>query len=1026
MSKVIFAKYNKSRKKEFQISTVLYEENGKRYARKAPITMEASGHIANMRASYDKLKDVYVNLSVLEGQYKENCVEFEFVEGETVTDKLLGEAVGVGKEKFLAHVKEISGFLYETKCELAEFEKSDTFVKVFGDVAVSDKSMEVTNIDMIFDNIVERNGKFICLDYEWTFDFPVPVRFVLYRSIHYFYTRNAARIDDGITQQELMSACGIDEQSAEIFRVMEENFQRWVFGEDNYALRYVKRSERNVVQNHANLVRRVLELQEEEEERNRHIAYLDEQLKKNSLECRNLQEKNEALEYEVKQDKKIIYDKDVHIRNIEGMMALKDNHIHNLEQRWNRLMSNPLVKIAKVPFKVVRKIYRGVKKIYHKIKERSRAMVIHKLQVPHCNKPLVSIIIPVYNQFDYTYKCINSIIEHTNDVPYEIIVGDDVSTDATRNISRYIKGITVIRNQQNLRFLLNCNHAAKSAKGKYIFFLNNDTEVTEGWLSSLVELIESDGSIGMVGSKLIYPNGVLQEAGGIIWSDATGWNYGRNDDASKPEYNYVREVDYISGASVMIRKSVWEEIGGFDELFVPAYYEDTDLAFEVRKHGYKVMYQPKSVVVHYEGISNGTDTSGGGQKAYQVVNREKFAEKWKEELKEQFENSDDIFPARERLMGRKTVLFIDHYVPHFDQDAGSKSTMSYINAFLNMGYAVKFIGDNYYQHEPYTSVLQQMGVEVLYGNWYAQNWQTWIKENAEYLNVVFMNRPHISIKYILFLKENTKAKIIYYGHDLHYVREYREYELTKDEETLKSSKHWEMIEYKIMDRADVIFYPSYVEINEIVSKHPEYGKKAYAIPVYVYKELYEKEVPLPKDRKDIMFVGGFGHAPNVDAMCWFTKYVFPMILEAYPDIKLHIIGSKPTEEILALANENIVVHGFVSDEELEEFYRNCRLAVVPLRYGAGMKGKVVEALYYQIPLITTPIGAEGMPEAESVMLIEEDAAALAKCVNDLYDDFDRLQEMSAKTKAYIQKYFSEEAAERILCDSIRIMDQVSV
>ena len=125
-------------------------------------------------------------------------------------------------------------------------------------------------------------------------------------------------------------------------------------------------------------------------------------------------------------------------------------------------------------------------------------------------------------------------------------------------------------------------------------FLNNDTQVQPDWLSSLVDLIESDETIGMVGSKLVYPDGRLQEAGGIIWNNASGWNYGHLDDPMKPEYNYVKEVDYISGASLMIRKSLWESIGGFDERYVPAYYEDADLAFEVRKHGYKVVYQPKS------------------------------------------------------------------------------------------------------------------------------------------------------------------------------------------------------------------------------------------------------------------------------------------------------------------------------------------------------------------------------------------------------------------------------------------------
>lgn len=164
-----------------------------------------------------------------------------------------------------------------------------------------------------------------------------------------------------------------------------------------------------------------------------------------------------------------------------------------------------------------------------------------------------------------------------------------------------MQNITVAKTKTNVRFLRNCNNAAKLARGKYILFLNNDTQVLPNWLSSLVELIERKNDIGMVGSKLLYPDGTLQEAGGIIWGDGHAWNYGNGQSPNKSEFNYVKEVDYISGAAIMIRKSLWEEIGGFDELFNPAYCEDSDLAFEVRKHGYKLMYQPLSMVVHFEG-----------------------------------------------------------------------------------------------------------------------------------------------------------------------------------------------------------------------------------------------------------------------------------------------------------------------------------------------------------------------------------------------------------------------------------------
>ncbi len=302
------------------------------------------------------------------------------------------------------------------------------------------------------------------------------------------------------------------------------------------------------------------------------------------------------------------------------------------------------------------------------------------------NEPTVSIVIPVYNEFQYTYNCLMSILNHSGDVAYEIIIADDRSTDQTKDITDIVSGIKVVRTAENLRFLRNCNHAAKHAEGKYILFLNNDTQVQENWLQPLVRLIESDERIGMVGSKLIYPDGYLQEAGGILWKDGSAWNYGNRKNPEDPEYNYVKEADYISGAAVMIKRSLWHKIGGFDERFVPAYCEDSDLAFAVRAQGYKVLYQPLSVVVHFEGVSNGTDLSGG-QKLYQTKNQQKLVEKWTEVLeRDHFPNAENVFTARDRNRYKPVLLMVDHYVPQYDKDAGSRTVFQYLKMFVDKGY----------------------------------------------------------------------------------------------------------------------------------------------------------------------------------------------------------------------------------------------------------------------------------------------------------------------------------------------------
>ena len=245
--------------------------------------------------------------------------------------------------------------------------------------------------------------------------------------------------------------------------------------------------------------------------------------------------------------------------------------------------------------------------------------------------PRVSIVIPVYNHCHETIACLESIAEHTKAIPHEVIVVDDCSRFLTSSTLNRARGLKLLRNTKNLGFILSCNRGAEESRGEYVLFLNNDTTVTPGWLEALLETFASIPDAGFVGAKLIYPDGRLQEAGGVIWRDASGWNYGKTGDPRHPRYNFRRETDYCSGACIMLPRALFLSLGGFDERYRPAYYEDVDLAFKVREAGLKVIYEPAAEVIHHEGLTSGTDTSKG-IKSHQLVNQVVFRERWRERL----------------------------------------------------------------------------------------------------------------------------------------------------------------------------------------------------------------------------------------------------------------------------------------------------------------------------------------------------------------------------------------------------------
>ena len=624
--------------------------------------------------------------------------------------------------------------------------------------------------------------------------------------------------------------------------------------------------------------------------------------------------------------------------------------------------------------------------------------------LPRAENPLVSIIIPVYNQFRYTELCLWSILNNTKEVNYEIIIADDASTDETSDIGNRISNVRHLRNQTNLGFLRNCNNAAHRAQGKYILFLNNDTQVQPGWLTELLEVIDHDESVGMVGSMLVYPDGTLQEAGCIVFNEGTIINYGRGNYPDAFCASYRRDVDYISGASIMIRRELWNRIGGFDERFAPAYYEDTDLAFSVRAAGLRVVYVPSSVVIHFEGKTNGTDL-GSGQKQYQLINREKFYQKWRETLITEQARPTDLFTARDRSAGKKVLLFIDEQILTPDQDCGSRASFSYLRFFAECGFNVKFMPRIQHispEKWKYCCEIGKMGVEVI-----MESHVDWLRANGRRVDYVYLNRPGPADELLPLLRKYTCARILYQGHDLHHWRMQREYELHPNEKLAVKVEEMKAVETSVFSEVDCTLMFSDVEVGKIKNMLPYVT--ADSVPLFVMNEtLMDRFTYKAEEREGLMFVAGFGHPPNADGILWFMKEVWPLVLSKCPSMVISIAGSSMPKNVTSLASSNVRILGRISDEELDELYSKVRVSIVPLRYGAGVKGKVVEALFHKIPVITTPIGAEGIP-ASSLVTVVETAEMFASSLVDLYQDTKELDSRSEQAKEFIRLHFSKDA-----------------
>lgn len=641
----------------------------------------------------------------------------------------------------------------------------------------------------------------------------------------------------------------------------------------------------------------------------------------------------------------------------------------------------------------------------------------------------VSIVIPCYNRAAMTEACLRSLFETLpTNTRGEVIVVDDCSTDSTpamlRRLAKLEKRLKWFRNKRNLRFVDSCNFAAAQAKGETLIFLNNDLVMLPGWLEPMLQVFRNHADAGVCGGKLIFPDGTLQEAGGVVFRDGSAMNYGRGDaDLTAPQYSFLREVDYCSGALFATRRELFQKLGGFGTEYRPGYYEDTDYCFKVREAGLKVYFQPESAVIHLEGGTAGTDTAKG-MKRYQVVNQGKFRARWAEALKSQPENPGWSNSAGLRALAWRNprrVLVASYYPPEFDRDSGSKRILDLIELLIAEGFSVTFLAQRHAPSARYNSVLQQMGVAIFDGR---------VTKTEELLAMMKFDLAMLAYwpvaeTYLPALRKmSPQTRVIVDSVDLHFLRVARGvFRAVADGNStgllggsFGSDTVRELNTYAAADAVLTVSQKEASLVNDFLSR-PAFAR------VVADLEPSASGAPALSERRGVVFMGSFRHTPNVGAVEFLCKEVVPHISPALTaKHPIYIIGEGLTDEIRSFADglPQVRMVGWVP--EVLPYLEAARVSVIPLRYGAGTKRKLLQALMAGTPAVSTSVGIEGfgLTDGENV-LVADDGKLLARAVEALITDGALWNRLSTNGREHMLATHGREVVRQQLRDAISSM-----
>lgn len=593
-------------------------------------------------------------------------------------------------------------------------------------------------------------------------------------------------------------------------------------------------------------------------------------------------------------------------------------------------------------------------------------------------QPLTTIVIPFNNQVYYTRKCLESIYINQPNNSFEIILVNDNSSENIDSLC--IEGIKLINNDSNLGLVKSINKAIKEANGKYVYVLKNAAVVHKGFLDELHYVFNNFENVGAVGSMLLTPKGILKEAGCFVLKNGLPTKIA-NEPTFSPEINYIYQVDYCSSNSLLFeRQQSNGELNLMDEHFSASTYVDADLCFQFKHYQNKNNYfSPFSKITLLDEDITKIDSN-----VSQIMldeNGNYFSLKWNFELKKI--NSDTKWNRIQELRNNKNIIFHHFIIPQPDTNSGDLRLTEIIKTYVKIGYHCAIIVPSNKIKNPYNQRLQRLGVRVYYEYKPFRNYYHFIEKLYKTKNQMWFSTSDIFLDYYnITNKYFTDSTLIFDMVDIHHLRFQRALEFDPNNKDYQYNyKKYLAYEAECAKKADITINISEIE-KTYMTQFTEVSKLLVISNIH-YLKVNLESIEKFNDRKDLLFIGSIHH-PNIDAVNFLIDEILPHVWKKNPDIKLNIVGDV-NKFFKNNQDSRINFLGFVPD--ISELFLKSRMMVAPLRYGAGVKGKIGQAFEYYLPLVTSTIGAEGMfLEHEKNSLLADDAESFSEQILRLYND----------------------------------------